>query len=118
MVDEETRARMTALEKRLAERRRRDAPPPSTTGQGYSGAEVAYRMVIELVTGLVMGFGIGYGLDSLFGTMPIFLVLFVFVGFAAGINVMLRTAKDVKLGETSPDETRDDDGAARSGDDS
>lgn len=118
MVDEETRSRMAALEKRLAERKRRDAPPPSTSGQGYSGAEVAYRMVIELVTGLVMGFGIGYGLDSLFGTMPIFLVLFVFVGFAAGINVMLRTAKDVKLGGTPPDETRDDDGAARSRDDS
>ncbi|SPJ24454.1 AtpZ/AtpI family protein [Palleronia abyssalis] len=118
MVDEDTRARMAALEKRLAERKRRDAPPPKTTGQGYSGAEVAYRMVIELVTGLVMGLGIGYGLDSLFGTMPIFLVLFVFVGLAAGINVMMRTAKDVKLGETPPDETRDDDGAERSRDDS
>ena len=109
MVDEDTRARMEALEKRLAERKRRDAPAPKT-GQGYSGAELAWRMVIELVAGLVIGFGIGYGLDSLFGTMPIFLVLFVFFGLAAGINVMMRTAKDVKLGETSPEETGKTDG--------
>ena len=93
-----------------AERKRRDAPTPNTTGQGYSGAELAWRMVLELTTGLVMGLGIGYGLDSLFGTMPIFLVLFVLLGLAAGINVMMRTAKDVKLGETSPEETRETDG--------
>ena len=62
-------------------------------------------MVIELVVGLGMGFGIGYGLDVLFGTMPIFLVLFTFLGFAAGINVMLRTAKEVKLGVDAGSET-------------
>ena len=98
MVDDATRARMEELEKRLAERKRRDAPEPSNRGQGYSGAELAYRMVIELVVGLGIGFGIGYGLDTLFGTMPIFLVLFIFLGFAAGIKVMLSTAKEVTLG--------------------
>lgn len=111
MVDDATRARMEALEKRLSERRRQDAPAPKT-GQGYSGAELAWRMVLELVTGLGIGFGIGYGLDSFFGTMPVFLVLFIFLGLAAGINVMLRTAKEVDLGGTPPaaDERRDEDG--------
>ncbi len=113
MVDDATRARMEALEKRLAERKRADRPAPKT-GQGYSGAELAWRMVIELVTGLGIGFGIGYGLDTLLGTMPIFLVLFIFLGFAAGIKVMLRTAKEVELGAApkAADERGDDDGAA------
>ena len=112
MVDDATRARMAALEKRLAARRRDDRPAPKT-GQGYSGAELAWRMVLELVTGLGIGFGIGYGLDSYFGTMPIFLVLFIFLGLAAGINVMMRTAKEVELGAaaSAADERRDDDGA-------
>ncbi|TDL81878.1 AtpZ/AtpI family protein [Palleronia sediminis] len=106
MVDDATRARMAALEKRLAEKRREAQPAPKT-GQGYSGAEIAYRMVIELVVGLLIGFGIGYGLDTLFGTMPIFLVLFIFLGFAAGIKVMMRTAKEVRLGDAPPTDERD-----------
>ena len=62
----------------------------------YSQAQLAWRMVIELVAGLAIGFGIGYGLDRLFGTLPIFLVIFIFFGLAAGINTMLRSAKEVQ----------------------
>ena len=58
----------------------------------YSQAQLAWRMVIELVAGLVIGFGIGYGLDTLFGTMPVFLVLFIFLGLAAGVQTMMRSA--------------------------
>ena len=62
----------------------------------YSQAQFAWRMVIELVAGLVIGFGIGYGLDSLFGTLPIFLVLFTLLGLAAGIKTILRSAKEIQ----------------------
>ena len=50
-------------------------------------------MVTELGAGLVIGLCIGFGLDSLFGTLPIFLVLFVLLGFAAGVKTMLRSAQ-------------------------
>ncbi len=50
----------------------------------------------ELATGLMIGLGIGYGLDSLFGTMPVFLVLFIGLGFAAGVKTMLHTATEVQ----------------------
>ena len=36
-------------------------------GEHYSQAQLAWRMVVELVAGLGIGFAIGYGLDSLFG---------------------------------------------------
>ena len=62
----------------------------------YSQAQLAWRMVIELVAGPGIGFGIGYGLDYLFGTLPIFLVLFIFLGLAAGVNTMMRSAKEVQ----------------------
>lgn len=61
-----------------------------------SQTHAGWRMITELVTGIVMGVGIGYGLDSLFGTMPIFLVLFTLLGFAAGVRVMLGTAKEMQ----------------------
>ncbi|WP_347853446.1 AtpZ/AtpI family protein, partial [Planktomarina sp.] len=53
-------------------------------------------MVIELVAGIAIGFGIGYGLDWLFGTLPIFLILFIGFGFVAGVRTMMRTAQEVQ----------------------
>jgi ATP synthase protein I len=49
-----------------------------------------------MVAGVLIGFGIGYGLDALFGTIPIFLVLFTLLGFVAGVRVMLRTAQEAQ----------------------
>ena len=53
-------------------------------------------MVTELVSGLLIGVGLGYGLDVLFGTLPIFLVVFTLLGFVAGVNVMMRTSKEIQ----------------------
>ena len=62
----------------------------------HSGLQHAWRMVIELVTGLAVGFGLGYGLDIALGTLPIFMVIFTLLGFVAGIRTMLSTAKEVQ----------------------
>ena len=59
-------------------------------------ANMAWRIVIELVAGIAIGFGIGYGLDWLFGTLPIFLILFIGFGFVAGVRTMMRTAQEVQ----------------------
>ncbi len=42
----------------------------------HSGLQHAWRMVIELVSGMAIGFGLGYGLDVLFGTLPILMIVF------------------------------------------
>ena len=96
MVFEADRARLEALEKRIAEAKGAIDPPRSPQGDQYTQAQLAWRMVIELVAGLAIGFGIGYGLDTLFGTMPIFLVLFIFLGLAAGVRTMMRSAQEVQ----------------------
>ncbi|MEQ5869534.1 AtpZ/AtpI family protein [Sagittula sp. NFXS13] len=62
----------------------------------YSQANMAWRMVTEMVAGLGIGFGIGYGLDWLLGTGPWLMVIFALLGIAAGIKVMLRTAKELQ----------------------
>jgi ATP synthase protein I len=87
--------RLKALETRL-EKYRKPEQVTHHSESHHSQAQLAWRMVIELVVGLGIGFGIGYGLDTLFGTMPIFLVLFIFVGLAAGVKTMLRSAKEVQ----------------------
>ena len=87
-------ARLKALEEKLAARRAKDTV--ETGPDGHAQGQLAWRMVIELVAGLGIGFGIGYSLDRALGTLPIFLVLFVFLGLAAGVKTMLRSAQEVQ----------------------
>lgn len=67
----------------------------SSTAKGFSQGELAWRMVIELATGIMLGTAIGYGIDALLGTLPIFLIIFSLLGFAAGIKTMLGTAREL-----------------------
>ena len=53
-------------------------------------------MVTELVAGLLIGFVIGYGLDYAFGTTPVFLVIFIFLGFAAGVKTVIGSAQELQ----------------------
>jgi ATP synthase protein I len=94
--DDDRKQRLAQLEERIAKVRKAREPGPSHGEEHYSQAQLAWRMVIELVAGLGIGFGIGYGLDSLFGTIPIFLVLFTFLGLAAGVKTMMRSAAEVQ----------------------
>jgi ATP synthase protein I len=98
MSEEPDLARLRALEAKLEKIRAKPAPERHPTGKGFSQGEVAWRMIIELCTGMILGMAIGYGLDVLFGTLPIFLILFTGIGFAAGVKTMLGTAR--AMGET------------------
>jgi ATP synthase protein I len=95
MASEPDPDRLRALESRLAKVTAQEAPAKTNTVKGFSQGEVAWRMVIELVTGMLLGVGIGYGLDVLFGTLPVFLIIFSLIGFAAGVKTMLGTAKQL-----------------------
>ncbi len=95
MIDEGQKQRLAQLEAKI-EAAKKTEPGKSHNDEHYSQAHLAWRMVIELVVGLGIGFGIGYGLDSLFGTLPIFLILFTMLGLAAGIKTMLRSAREIQ----------------------
>ena len=108
MTDDDQKQRMAQLEERLAAAKKAQEPKPRMD-EHYSLANQAWRMVIELVAGLLIGFGMGYGLDSLFGTTPIFLVLFTLLGLAAGVKTMLRSAQEIqdqKLADEADKETK------------
>ncbi|ABL70964.1 MULTISPECIES: AtpZ/AtpI family protein [Paracoccus] len=85
--------RLRALEARLGEKA--GEKPPSRGEEHFSQANMAWRMVTELVAGLALGFGIGFGLDYLTGLRPVFMVVFVLLGLAAGIRTMMRTANEI-----------------------
>tara|TARA_R110000868_G_scaffold69764_1_gene205046 strand:+ start:27102 stop:27416 length:315 start_codon:yes stop_codon:yes gene_type:complete len=103
---------MAALEARIAAAKGTDKA--ASHGQDhYSAAQVGWRMVTELVAGLLIGFAIGYGLDWLLGIAPAMMILFTLLGFVAGIKAMIRSAKEIENGTSghdAGDETRDRDG--------
>lgn len=99
--------RLRQLEARIEEKKRALLPGPRAD-EHFSQANIAWRMVIEMVSGLGIGFGIGYGLDILFGTLPLLLVIFTLLGFAAGVRVMLRTAREVESERVAEQSAREE----------
>ena len=90
MVDEDRAAEQTRvanLSKRLAEfesrqqeeRRYRKAKLPT------GGMALAGRVTTELVAGVVVGTFIGWAFDNWLGTAPTLMVVFFFLGSAAGM---------------------------------
>ena len=93
-TDADRKARLDALEAKLAEKRDAERPKRHQE-EHYSQAQNAWRMVIELVAGMAVGFAMGYGLDLLLGTKPWLMVVFLLLGFAAGVRAMIATAQDM-----------------------
>lgn len=94
--ESDPKQKLKELEARIAAAKGAKGDKPHQE-EHYSQAQQAWRMVIEMVSGLGIGFGIGYGLDAVFGTDPWLMVLFTLLGFAAGVNVMIRTAKELQI---------------------
>ena len=95
MSDADHKQQLEQLEAKLAAVKKSQEPGPRSD-EHYSQAQLAWRMVIELVAGLGIGFGMGFGLDVLLGTTPWLMIIFVLLGFAAGIKTMMRSAAEIQ----------------------
>jgi ATP synthase protein I len=86
--------RLTELERELRKARgKRATNPAPESGQSQLG--IAFRLVTELVAAVIVGGAVGWGLDRVFGTSPVLLILFFFAGIAAGFRNVLRAARDM-----------------------
>jgi ATP synthase protein I len=59
---------------------------------------LAFRIAIELVAALAVGVAIGWGVDRIFGTRPWGLIVFFFIGAAAGMVNVFRAASEIGRG--------------------
>ena len=87
-------SRLKDLSARIAAEKseQRAAEKPSMKYQGASDYSKGYKFASEFVAGVLVGGLIGFGLDKLFGTLPLFLIVFLLLGFGAGILNMSRSA--------------------------
>ena len=92
---EDLGARIKAAKAALDDKDVVDGP---TAAEKYNALSLAWRMVLELVVGTLIGFAIGWGLDSLTGWGPAFLIVFGLFGFAAGAKTAIGTAQSVGQG--------------------
>jgi ATP synthase protein I len=66
-----------------------EPPEPPILKQILSASQVGIQIVISTF----VGFAMGYGLDSLFGTAPILMLIFLLLGILAGFVELFRTVK-------------------------
>jgi ATP synthase protein I len=88
-------ARLQRLNEGLGRVRRAEAPSPTSeadraaTAAGYARG---FRLSSELVAGVLVGAGLGWLIDHWFRTSPWGLMIFLLLGFAAGVLNVMRTA--------------------------
>jgi len=63
------------------------------TGSNAASLGKALKISTELVAAVVVGSTIGFLLDNWFDTKPLLLICFFFMGVAAGISNVFRSAK-------------------------
>jgi ATP synthase protein I len=89
------------FDQRLEAAQRRAGVKQDDDPQGHLGAgqnsgpnpfSLAMRMGTEMVAAMAIAVAIGYGLDRLFGTKPLMMIVFVPIGAAAGIVNVIRSA--------------------------
>jgi ATP synthase protein I len=94
-TDEALSARLQRLNEGLGQIRKTGRPSESseaeraTTASGYAKG---FRLSSELVAGVVVGAGLGWSIDRWFGTSPWGLMIFLLLGFAAGVLNVMRSA--------------------------
>ena len=116
MTDESKDARqLEDLDQRLRVARGREQVETKRSSGRSEGASagmgLGFRIAIELVAGIAVGVLIGFFLDRWLGTRPLFLVVFLFLGAAAGVMNIYRAAKgiDESVGLGAAQRRRDQD---------
>ena len=90
-----------------AEEAERSRKPTITSGYAQ-----AMKLSSEFIAGIVTGLGIGWLLDQWLGTTPFGLIVFLLLGFAAGVLNVMRSAGYVAEPEASLDRKKPDDGSS------
>jgi len=89
-------ARLQRLGEGLGQARQREVRPAdeaggdrATTASGYARG---FRLSSELVAGVLVGAGLGWLIDRLLGISPWGFIVFLLLGFAAGVLNVMRSA--------------------------
>ena len=89
------RAVLQHLSAKISARRQRQNPPPA----GHANANMlgfAWRLTIEILVGIGVGGFIGWWMDVWFNTAPVFLLIMLVLGMAAGLWGVVRMVAQMR----------------------
>jgi ATP synthase protein I len=86
-------ARLESLDRRL-DRLRQEEAEKAKKGQPDRVRQFGQRMAGELIGAPAGGLLFGWGLDTMFNTKPLFMIILMFVGFGVGIRNVYYWAKN------------------------
>jgi ATP synthase protein I len=102
MNERERPTDLSRLQKRIDEARERgearERPDPAkrATSSGYG---MAIRLAMEMVAALAVSVGLGLWLDSELGVAPLFLIILLVMGMAAGVMNVYRAVSGFTHGQ-------------------
>src|SRR4051794_22598913 len=102
-------ARLRELGERLGQHhpgRPSDSEPGQRPTVDPSAMARGFRLSTELVAGVLVGAGIGWLLDRWLGTSPLGMIVFLLLGFAAGVLNVMRVAGVVPTNTLDPPDKR------------
>jgi ATP synthase protein I len=105
---EDRSAKLDELDRRIRAARGARAPVRGKQGDKFAATGMAWRMTLELVIAAMIGAAMGWGLDALFGTLPLFLLVFILLGFGAGIRTVMRSAEEFQRKQAAEAAENDD----------
>jgi ATP synthase protein I len=89
-------ARLRRLGDGLGQAREREAKPSTDAGGDRAATAAGYargfRLSSELVAGVLVGAGLGWLIDRLLGISPWGFIVFLLLGFVAGVLNVMRSA--------------------------
>jgi ATP synthase protein I len=83
---EADRRRIDELQAQLKKARGTAEKPRESSAVSHRQTAVAYRVLVDMIAGLLVGGFLGYWLDRWLGWAPYALIGGLIVGFAAGVN--------------------------------
>lgn len=89
MVEQDPHGAVSDMKARINKVRAEHEPNDE---QKYSSTGVAFRIGIDLISGVAFGVLAGLFLDNWLNTKPWMLIVFIILGTAAGIRNVIRTA--------------------------
>ena len=102
-------ARLRTLGERLGQHqpgRASDSEPGWRATSDPSGMARGFRLSAELVAGVLVGAAIGWLIDRALGLSPWGMIVFLLLGFAAGVLNVMRAAGVIPRSKLDPPDTK------------
>ena len=87
--------RLQALENEISQHQKKRQPVRENRGNA-SMLGLAWRLTIEMLAGIGVGGYLGWWIDGVFGTKPIFMLVLLILGMAAGLLNSVRTVTEMR----------------------